>query len=714
MTTKSIQSSVHSSFKIFIVEDDPIFAEYIQCIINDLGFTSELSLSAEEAMDKLAKDCNYHLVLLDILLPHMSGIEFASYLRGHDQFKYLQIVFLSQFNDNEQIIKSYELGAIDYITKPINAEQFRAKIQSLSLSILKCNQFKNESDKYHHLFNKLQQVIFSCNDGLIEVNNLLEIVFINPAATKMLDLKPISHQGQHLEDIIGYEELISIDWQEVAKAIRNSDLSFTKKLHFWHRSTDGQTRLLSLQLLITAQSKNHFYLQITDITPLNTKSDYFYNQKSIDEVTGLVNHNYFIKHCESIFKDNKNTKHSIGLIIVNVARFSAINDRYGHDIGDRILKRVAIRLKSTLSAFDVVSRFGNDEFTILLDNKLHWGISKQVSIIESLFEEPLVLNKNVSILVNINIGIALFPKCGKNFNLLYQSAKIALDNAKEDPVRTYCFYNDEIDQISRFYLRIVELFNNAVANNEFSMNYQPQYDLVNGNLVGVESLLRWHSPEQGIIPPAVFIPIAEESNHIVQIGNWVIKRVITDIASLKKRFPKHTRIAINLSTIQLLPGNISNLIELLEQTMLKFGFTNNMLELEITEHSLLSNKDDTLNQLEKLRAEGFCISLDDFGTGYSSLTYVQKLPIDRLKIDLSFVKMIGKDSKTQDIIRLIIELSKSLGFTTIAEGIETHEQLRFLQDLGCEIGQGYLLSKPLLLKSLEQNLNTIPAVFKSS
>ena len=701
-------------FNVFIVEDDPIFADYIQCIINDIGFTCELSVSAEEAMEKLAKDCNYQLVLLDVMLPQMSGIELASYLRGQEQFKGLPIIFLSQLNDHEQIIKSYDLGAIDYITKPINAELFRAKMQSLSLNIAKCNQLKVESDEYQHLFNKLQQVILSCSDGFIEVNQHLEVVFINPAATKMLDLAPISHQGENLKDVICYEELINFDWQEVITACSKSGSSFGKQFNFWHRSTDGQKRLLSLQLLNTEQESKNFYLQATDITPIDAQVDYLTNQENIDSITGLVNHNYFTKHCQSTLKKNKETKHSIALIVVNIARFSAINDRYGHEVGDRVLKRVAVRLKSVLSAFDVLSRFGNDEFTILLDNKLRWGVSKQVSVIESLFDEPLVLDNAISILVNINIGIAMFPQCGENFSLLYQSAKIALESAKEDPVRAYCFYNDEVDQISRFYLRLVELFDGAIEKDEFTMHYQPQYDLLNGNLVGIEALIRWYSPEQGVIPPAVFIPIAEESNHIVQIGNWVIKRVLADIASLKKLFPSNARIAINLSTKQLLPSNLSNLIQLLEQTMLEFGFANEVLELEITEHSLLSNADDTLNQLEKLRAEGFGISLDDFGTGYSSLTYVQKLPIDRLKIDLSFVKMIGKDSKTQEIIKLIIELSKSLALDVIAEGIETQQQLIFLRDLGCEIGQGYLLSKPLSLESLAQELKTTPAVLKSS
>ena len=706
------QTPMTIPFNVFIVEDDPIFADYIRCIINDIGFTCELSTSAEEAMEKLAENCNYQLVLLDIMLPKMSGIEFASYLRADEQLKSLPIIFLSQLNDHEKIMKSYHLGAIDYITKPINAEQFRAKIQSLSLNIVKSIQHKVDSDKYQHLFNKLQHVILSCSDGFIEVNQQLEIVFVNPAATKMLDLEPVSHQGQNLEDVICYEELINFDWQEVVTTCSKSDVSFNKKLNFWHRSTDGHKRLLSLQLQITEQLNKNFYLQLTDITPVDAQSDYLYNKDNIDSITGLVNHNYFTKDCERALKKNKDTQHSIALIVVNITRFSAINDHYGHEIGDRVLKRVAVRLKSVLSAFDVISRFGNDEFTILLDNKRRWGVSKQVSVIESLFDKPLMFDKGISIRVNINIGIAMFPQCGENFSLLYQSAKIALESAKEDPVRAYCFYNDEVDQISRYYLRLVELFEGAIENDEFTMHYQPQYDLLNGNLVGIEALIRWHSPEQGNIPPAVFIPIAEESNHIVQIGNWVIKRVLADLASLKKLFPSNARISINLSTKQLLPSNLSNLIQLLEQTMHKFGFTNEMLELEITEHSLLLNADDTLDQLKKLRAEGFGISLDDFGTGYSSLTYVQKLPIDRLKIDLSFVKMIGKDNKTQEIIKLIIELSKSLGLTVIAEGIETQEQLVFLQGLGCEIGQGYLLSKPLSLANLTQKLKIIPAVLK--
>lgn len=699
-----------ASCRVFIVEDDPIFADYIRCILRGMDIPSELSLSAEDAIDKLAEDADFQLILLDIMLPKMSGIEFASYLKQHQQLKNIPIVFLSQLTDHEQIIKSYDIGALDYITKPVHAELFRAKIKSLTQNILANEEFRAESSKYQHLFNKLQHVILSCNDGLLEVNEQLEIIFVNPAATKMLDLAPISYQGLSLKELICYEELINIDWHELKIACKNSDQSFNKQVQFWHRSADGQKRLLSLQLLITEQSKKHFYIQIADITPKGSQSDYFYNSENIDPITGLVNHNCFIKSCESMLKQNEGGQYSLALIVVNIARFSAINDRFGHSVGDRILKRVAVRLKLVLSAFDVISRFGNDEFTILLDNKLRWGVSKQISIIENLFTEPLVFD-DVAVHVSINIGIAMFPQCGASFSLLYQSAKIALESAKEDPVKAYYFYNDEIDQISRFYLRIVELFDSALANDEFTMNYQPQYNLTTGELVSVEALLRWHSPEQGQISPAVFIPIAEESNYIIPIGNWIIERVLSDIASLKHLLSNKIRIAINLSTKQLKPSNLSNLVQLIEQTMSAFDFDNDMLELEITEHSLLSNTDDTLAQLDKLRDKGFGIALDDFGTGYSSLTYVQKLPIDRLKIDLSFVKMIGKDSKTQEIIKLILELSKSLGLTTIAEGIETREQFDFLTQMGCEVGQGYLLSKPLTLERLTSALATTPAVF---
>ena len=204
------QSQQAQTIRVFIVEDDAIFANYIRCLLSDIGFKSELSTSAEMAMENLSQDRRYHLALLDINLPGKSGIELAQEMKSCTELMDIPIIFLTSLNEHEKIVQSYDIGALDYITKPINAEQFRAKLLSLSSCLLDHQQFKLSADKYQYLFNKLQNVILSCNDGLIEVNNRLEVDFVNPAATKMLDLAPISYEGQNIKQIICYEELLNL------------------------------------------------------------------------------------------------------------------------------------------------------------------------------------------------------------------------------------------------------------------------------------------------------------------------------------------------------------------------------------------------------------------------------------------------------------------------------------------------------------------------
>ncbi len=456
-------------------------------------------------------------------------------------------------------------------------------------------------------------------------------------------------------------------------------------------------------------NQGHIFIQLVELSSKKAKDERI-NVK-IDPVTGLTTHQDFTQRCELAINHHAKDKESLGLIIVNIAQFSHLNDKFGHEVGDEVLYIVGKRIQAALRQTDIVSRFGNDEFAVLVADIPTWGLSHLVAKLSEAFGKPIDLDDGVSIAVRVYLGIALFPECGQDFTMLYQSAKIALSKARGDLSRNYCFFNNEVDEVSRFCLNITSRFGDALAANEFFVHYQPQYDLKTGELLGAEALVRWHNQEFGEIPPAIFIPIAEQSDVILRIGEYVIEQSLKDMQPLYSKLPTDFKLAINLSPMRLMKEHVSDLILFLYQHLQKRRLPNEFIELEITEHCLLSNDNQVLQELEQLKKHFFSLSLDDFGTGYSSLNYVQQLPIDRLKLDMSFVRRIGEDKKSEEIIYLIINLAKTLGLKVVAEGVETKPQLNFLQQAGCQMGQGYMFAKPMSIDSfskiVDANFNPI-------
>jgi len=314
----------------------------------------------------------------------------------------------------------------------------------------------------------------------------------------------------------------------------------------------------------------------------------------------------------------------------------------------------------------------------------------------------LVISDEISLNIKCNMGISLAPSCGKSFSILYQCAKIALDISRKDPVKNFHFYQQTADLENQKFVQIVSLLDDAIEDDEFRVEYQPQYELSSLKLIGAEALIRWKSRVLGEITPAKFIPISEESGHIVGIGKWVIHQVSKDIVELKKLAKNNMRMAINLSALQLAESNLLIFIHQLHQSVLDNHLTAENFDLEITEHAFMEINSKVIESLAELKEEGFHISLDDFGTGYSSLSYIQKLPLSNLKIDISFIRLIGEDNSVAEIIKLIINLAHVLGLNTVAEGIETQGQLDFLKVNNCDYGQGYLFSKPVSFESLKK------------
>ncbi len=405
-----------------------------------------------------------------------------------------------------------------------------------------------------------------------------------------------------------------------------------------------------------------------------------------DGLTGLPNRNLLRQQMDDILLHTRRSAEQVALLVLGLDSFKAVNDTLGHGVGDKLLRGVAKRLRSTLREEDVLARLNSDEFAIV-----QRGVTRPedtVLLARRLLEavgEPYLLDSH-SVVIGATIGIAMSPGDGDESEKLLKNADMALSRAKNDFRGTFSFFEAEMDARAQARRKIEIDLRDAIQNDVLRPYYQPLVDLSTGRITGFEALVRWPHPDRGMISPGEFIPVAEETGLINAIGALMLRRACMDAA----QWPDDVRVAVNLSPLQFRVGNfLSTVMETLKQS----GLPARRLEFEITETLLLEKSAEVLATLHALRSLGIRISMDDFGTGYSSLSYLRSFPFDKIKIDQSFVRDLGANRDAQAIVRAIVSLGKGLGVTITAEGVETEAELNCLRNEGCQEGQGFLFSR---------------------
>jgi diguanylate cyclase (GGDEF)-like protein len=387
------------------------------------------------------------------------------------------------------------------------------------------------------------------------------------------------------------------------------------------------------------------------------------------------------------------------MLYLDLDHFKSINDTLGHSAGDELLKTIAERLRTCVRDVDTVARLGGDEFAIIqtsIEEPLEAAFLAQQ--IQEVIRRPCDFHGR-KMVVDVSIGIALSPNDGTDADELLKKADLALYGAKADGRGTYRFFEPEMDARMRAWHTLENDLRNAIASGQLTLLYQPVVDLARDEISGVEALLRWKHPERGMIPPDDFIPIAEETGLIAQIGEWVLRTACADAA----RWPSDIRIAVNLSPAQLTGKNF---VQMVVNALAMSGIPATRLELEITESLLMQNTFATLATLHQLRDLGVRIAMDDFGTGYSSLSYLRSFPFDKIKIDRSFIGDLSDKEDAVAIVRAVTRLARSFKMATTAEGVETEQQLACVRELGCNEMQGYLFSPPRPAFEISQLLKT--------
>ena len=383
----------------------------------------------------------------------------------------------------------------------------------------------------------------------------------------------------------------------------------------------------------------------------------------------------------------------LAVLMLDLDRFKIVNDSLGHRMGDELLQQAAARMKTILRTVDTVARLGGDEFVVLLEDIAMSDYAGLVckKIITSL-SNPFQLAQNDDVRIGASIGISLYPQHGHNTETLLDCADAALYRAKDQGRGCFTYYSEDMTLAARERIALEVRLQKAIRQHELRVYYQPQVDIASGRIVGAEALVRWQDPTEGLIPPSCFIPIAEETNLIVEIGEWVLRETCIQGQQWLDMGLPPLILAVNVSPQQFRRSDIATLVA---EVLVETGYPARQLELEITETGLMENKDNAAAILNMLHLQGIRLAIDDFGTGYSSLSNLKHFHLDVLKIDKSFIDEIPHNKDDMEIAATIVAMGHTLGFKVLAEGVENEEQLAFLQNTGCDAYQGYLKSRPL-------------------
>lgn len=420
-----------------------------------------------------------------------------------------------------------------------------------------------------------------------------------------------------------------------------------------------------------------------------------------DTLTRLPNRELLQDRARLALASAARTHSSVALMFLDIDRFQNINDSLGHTVGDQILQTIAARLTSHLHADDTVCRQGGDEFIVLLPDTDANGAAHAANRILAAIAAPATVADQHTLSVTASVGIAVYPDNGKSFEKLSQCADAALLQAKQNGRNNFQFFAETMHARAQEELLVENQLRQAIGKDELVLYYQPQVDAHTGHIIGVEALVRWQHPDWGMVSPVRFIPIAERSGQILDIGNWVLGRALRQIVQWQKQGLAVVPVAVNLSGLQFRQATLCDTVA---EALHKSGIDPGLLELELTESVAMEDSAFTIDQINRLHAMGITLSIDDFGTGYSSLSYLKRYKVDKLKIDQSFVSELDRGAQDDAIVRTIINLAHGLGFRTIAEGVETTGQLAHLQALGCDEIQGYYFSRPLTADAIAELL----------
>lgn len=672
------------SLNILIVEDLPYDAELMALRLRDEGFDLNYTRVQRETAYLEALEKSPDLILCDWHLPQFSGQRALSLLRQQDLD--IPFIIVSGGIGEEAAVDALRQGANDYVLKDRPARLGEAVRRVLV-------------DKQLRMAHRIAEEKLRLADRAFQ--NTAEGITVTDASGNIVSTNPA------FEAITGYshEEVLGQN-PRVLKSGHHPDTFYNEmwdtllltghwRGEIWNRRKNGDAypEWLTISAVKDGNDETTHYVGVfTDISQIKEAQDQINFLAHHDALTRLPNRALFRERFDHALMHARRENTSIALLFLDLDRFKTVNDTLGHPVGDQVLLEVSKRMNQIIRASDTLARLGGDEFVLLLEEQTdaqHAAVVARKLI--DLFSRPMIIGEH-ELVVTASIGITLYPNDGDDSDKLIRHADRAMYEAKQQGRNTYRFFTRALTEGALERLMMENDLRRAVARNELILHYQPIVNLETRQLQGIEALVRWQHPEQGLIAPGLFIELAEEIGIIGEIGQWVLRAACSQLARWDRDGFKVPRISVNLSVQQI---DREGLITMVSEELNSSGLSPERLELEVTESMLIRNPELSRTVLSELRTLGVKFAIDDFGTGYSSLAYLKLLPLDHLKIDQSFVRDIGKDANDEAIVLAIIAMSKSLGLESVAEGVEEAHQARFLQQAGSDLAQGYLYSRPL-------------------
>ena len=688
--------------KILIVDDDPIVLKSLKDLLVIRGYNLDAAIGGQEAICQLEQN-KYDLVLLDLQMPYVTGHDVMAHINASNIET--SVIIVSGETSFEAAKNACSLGAYDFIRKPYAADELIITINNAleEKRLKKQNVFMEkqlfESERLHrYIVNTSPDIIYILDqDG--------HFTFINERIESLLGFSKKEIIGKHYSFLVHNDDLEQAKYvfneRRIGnRAAKNIELRLKCKdngnaHHFNNHTLPIELCAMGMYAGKT-QSKNTYtgtYGVARDITERKIAEETISFQAYHDLLTKLPNRALLRDRLNLAINQAKRENEKLAVMFLDLDRFKNINDSLGHMIGDELLQQVSTRLKECIRASDTLARFGGDEFALMLP-KLHNDrddASKLAEKITDTLKTPFYVDGH-ELYVSASIGIALYPQDGTHMDILIKHADVAMYHVKGLGKNGYQFYSNEMNVPYLEKLSLDTGIRRALEKNEFNLVYQPQINLRSGEIVGIEALLRWEHPEHGTISPSEFIPFAEESGLIIDIGNWVMRTACAELSRWRLAGLPEVRMSINISARQLMENDI---VENITDILNSYDIPGHNIELEITENAIMDDMDSVIRKLKKLSRHQITIAIDDFGTGYSSLSYLHKLPIHTLKIDRTFLKESHINKGDNTIINTIVAMARALELNVIAEGVETQTQLDYLRKIDCNEAQGFLFGKPL-------------------
>ncbi len=541
---------------------------------------------------------------------------------------------------------------------------------------------------------RLHGIVHMAAEAIVVVDEQFHVVLFNPTAEAMFRCTAAEATGTNVERFI--PPRLRKAWREYMTgfcAAGSRVIRMGNHAEIFGLRADGEEFPLEISLSrITHSGKPLYSAVLNDISARRRDEARLNALANYDALTSLPNRALFHQRLQRSLVHAQRFNEGLAVLFIDLDRFKNVNDTLGHEAGDRVLLAIAERLKGSLREVDTVSRLGGDEFAVLIEKVTETRLVGSIArkLLKAIADVIMLGNQEYQI--TASIGISAYPADGSDATTLLKNADIAMYRAKEQGKNNSQFYAAEMNAHSMTRLSLETGLRHALDRGEFLLHYQPKVDIASGRITGMEALVRWMRPQSGMVSPADFIPLAEETGLIVPIGAWVLKAACEHNRAWQRQGMPPLRVAVNLSARQFVQANlVSEVARVLDAS----GLAPASLELEITESMVMDNPERAIQTLRQLKSMGIALAIDDFGTGYSSLGYLKRFPIDNIKIDRSFIKDIPRSNDDATITRTIIDMTHNLRLKVVAEGVETAAQLDFLREHGCDEMQGYYFSRPL-------------------